>query len=60
MTFGEVFNTVRNVVVTTSEGYFTTSGTYYDHLGTYYGGANSPPERLDSHATFAPSIKQDS
>ena len=38
----------------------TTSLTYSDHLGTYYGGANSPPERLDSHATFAPSIKQDS
>ena len=43
-----------------SERITTTSLTYYDHLGTYYGGANSPPERLDSHATFAPSIKQDS
>ena len=43
-----------------SERIPTTSLTYSDHLGTYYGGANSPPERLDSHATFAPSIKQDS
>ena len=43
-----------------SERITTTSLTYSDHLGTYYGGANSPPERLDSHATFAPSIKQDS
>ena len=43
-----------------SERITTTSLTYSNHLGTYYGGANSPPERLDSHATFAPSIKQDS
>ena len=43
-----------------SERIPTASLTCYNHLGTYYGGANSPPERLDSHATFAPSIKQDS
>ena len=47
-------------IIIGSERIPTTSLTYSDHLGTYYGGANSPPERLDSHATFAPSIKQDS
>ena len=30
-----VFNHVRNVITTTSEGYLITFGTYYNHLGTY-------------------------